>query len=40
VKVQSGKFVPVFGAPGKPWVCFSKDDPNADHPQFLSFATP
>ena len=39
VKVQSGKFVPVFGEPAKPWVCFNKADPSVDHPQFLSFAT-
>ena len=26
VKIQSGKFVPQFGQPGKPFVCLSKDD--------------
>jgi ABC-type branched-subunit amino acid transport system substrate-binding protein len=39
VKVQSGKFVPVFGEPGKPWVCFNETDPNVDNPQFVTFAT-
>jgi branched-chain amino acid transport system substrate-binding protein len=39
VKIQSGKFVPDYGQPNKPWVCFNKDDPTVDHPQFLSFAT-
>ena len=39
VKVQSGKFVPVYGEPAKPWVCFNRNNPNVDHPQFLSFAT-
>jgi branched-chain amino acid transport system substrate-binding protein len=39
VKIQSGKFVPVFDEPGKPWVCFNQNDPNVDHPQHVSFAT-
>ncbi len=38
VKVQAGKFVPVYGEPGKPWVCFNETDPNVDNPQFVSFA--
>jgi hypothetical protein len=38
VKVQAGKFVPVYGEPGKPWVCFNEKDPNVDNPQFVSFA--
>jgi branched-chain amino acid transport system substrate-binding protein len=37
VKVESGKFVPQFGKPGKPWVCFARDDPTVDHPTFKSF---
>ncbi len=39
VKVVSGKFVPVYGEPGKPWVCFNENDPNVDNPQFVTFAT-
>jgi len=39
VKVQAGKFVPVFDQPGKAWVCFNKDDPTVDHPQWVNFAT-
>jgi ABC-type branched-subunit amino acid transport system substrate-binding protein len=38
VKVEGGQFVPVFGEPGKPWVCFDPDDPTVDTPQYLSFA--
>jgi hypothetical protein len=38
VKVQAGKFVPVYGEPGKPWVCFNETDPTVDNPQFVAFA--
>jgi hypothetical protein len=38
VQVQSGKFVPVFGEPGKPWVCFQLSDPTVDNPTYQSFA--
>jgi len=38
VKVQGGKFVPTFGQPGKPWVCFNEKDPNVDNPQFVNLA--
>ena len=38
VKVESGKFVPVFGQPGKPWVCFKRSDPTVDNPTYTSFA--
>jgi hypothetical protein len=37
VKVENGKFVPVFGQPGKPWVCFGRDDPTVDNPTYKSF---
>jgi hypothetical protein len=40
VQVRNGKFVPVYGQPDKPWVCFNRSDPTVDHPQFLSFAQP
>jgi len=39
VKVQNGKFVAVYDQPGKPWVCFDRNDPTVDNPQYLSFAT-
>jgi hypothetical protein len=38
VQVKDGKFVSVFGEPGKPWVCFDADDPGVDNPQYLTFA--
>jgi len=38
VQVQNGKFVPVFGEPGKPWVCFQLSDPTVDSPTYQSFA--
>jgi hypothetical protein len=37
VKVESGKFVPSYGAPGKPWVCFKRDDPTVNNPTRMSF---
>jgi ABC-type branched-subunit amino acid transport system substrate-binding protein len=37
-KVQSGKLVPVYGEPGKPWVCFKASDPTVDNPTYTSFA--
>ncbi len=37
VQVQDGKFVPVFGEPGKPWNCFELSDPTTDHPIYRSF---
>jgi ABC-type branched-subunit amino acid transport system substrate-binding protein len=37
VKVESGKFVPVYGQPGKPWVCFNRTDPTVNNPLHLSF---
>jgi branched-chain amino acid transport system substrate-binding protein len=37
VKDDNGKFVPEFGEPGKPWVCFGKDDPTVNHPTYKSF---
>jgi len=39
VKVESGKFVPVYDEPGKPFVCFNRTDPTVDNPQHLSFAS-
>jgi ABC-type branched-subunit amino acid transport system substrate-binding protein len=38
VKVQGGKFVPVYAEPGKPWVCFKLSDPTVDNPTHVSFA--
>jgi hypothetical protein len=32
LKIEAGKFVPTIGEPGKPFVCFDKDDPNFDAP--------
>ena len=32
LKIEGGKFVPTIGEPGKPFVCFDKDDPNFDAP--------
>jgi ABC-type branched-subunit amino acid transport system substrate-binding protein len=37
VQVENGKFVPRFGEPGKPWVCFKTADPTIDNPTFQSF---
>jgi hypothetical protein len=37
VRVENGKFVPVFGEPGKPWVCIKRTDPTVDHPVRVSF---
>jgi ABC-type branched-subunit amino acid transport system substrate-binding protein len=36
VKIESGKFVPVYGEPGKPWVCFKRTDPEMN-PVRLSY---
>ena len=36
VKIENGKFVPVYGEPGKPWVCFKRTDPKME-PERLSF---
>jgi ABC-type branched-subunit amino acid transport system substrate-binding protein len=38
VQIKSGKFVPVWAQPGKPFVCFNRSDPNVDSPQYLNFA--
>jgi ABC-type branched-subunit amino acid transport system substrate-binding protein len=38
VKIENGKFVPQFGQPGKPWVCFKTNDPTVDNPVNKSFA--
>jgi branched-chain amino acid transport system substrate-binding protein len=32
LKIEGGTFVPTIGEPGKPFVCFDKDDPNFDAP--------
>jgi branched-chain amino acid transport system substrate-binding protein len=32
LQVQGGKLVPVFGQPGKPFVCFDPDNPDFDDP--------
>ena len=37
-KVHGGKFVPIYGEPGKPWVCFKTKDPTVDNPTHQSFA--
>jgi branched-chain amino acid transport system substrate-binding protein len=37
VKVQSGKFVPVYGEPGRPWVCWARNDPTVDHATRVSY---
>jgi len=37
VQVENGKFVPRFGQPGKPWVCFGRDAPTVDNPTYKSF---
>lgn len=37
VQVQNGKFVPKFGEPAKPWVCFQITDPTVDNPTYQSF---
>jgi ABC-type branched-subunit amino acid transport system substrate-binding protein len=37
VQIEDGKFVPRFGQPGKPWVCFGRDDPTVDHPTYQTF---
>jgi ABC-type branched-subunit amino acid transport system substrate-binding protein len=37
VKVENGTFVPVYGKPGKPWVCFNRSDPTVNNPQYVSF---
>ena len=37
-RVEGGKLVPVYGQPGKPWVCFKEDDPTVDNPTYQSFA--
>jgi branched-chain amino acid transport system substrate-binding protein len=34
MKIEAGKFVPLYQEPGKPFVCFNNDDPNLpDQPQ-------
>ena len=38
LKVENGKFVPLYAEPGKPWVCFKLSDPNVDNPVNKSFA--
>jgi branched-chain amino acid transport system substrate-binding protein len=40
VKVENGKFVPVYGEPGKPWVCFKRTDPTVDNPTHVSYVGP
>jgi ABC-type branched-subunit amino acid transport system substrate-binding protein len=37
VKVVNGKFVPSLAEPGKPWVCFDRNDPTVDNPKYTSF---
>jgi ABC-type branched-subunit amino acid transport system substrate-binding protein len=37
VKVENGKFVPVYGEPEKPWVCVKRTDPTVDNPVRMSF---
>jgi len=37
VQIENGKFVPRFGQPGKPWVCFKRDEPTVDNPTYQSF---
>jgi ABC-type branched-subunit amino acid transport system substrate-binding protein len=37
VKVQGGKFVPVYTEPGKPWVCFKSSDPTVNNTTNKSF---
>jgi ABC-type branched-subunit amino acid transport system substrate-binding protein len=37
VKVEGGKFVPAYGEPGKPWVCFKENDPTVNDPTRVSF---
>jgi len=39
VKIENGKFVPVYGEPGKPWVCFKRTDPKID-PTRVSYVSP
>jgi branched-chain amino acid transport system substrate-binding protein len=39
LKVQDGKFVPVYDQPGKPWVCFDRNDPTVDNPQYVNFGS-
>jgi ABC-type branched-subunit amino acid transport system substrate-binding protein len=36
--VQGGKFVPQWGEPGKPWVCFENNAETLGEPQYFSFA--
>jgi ABC-type branched-subunit amino acid transport system substrate-binding protein len=38
VKVQGGKFVPIFDEPGKPWVCLPSKTPGVDEYTNKSFA--
>jgi branched-chain amino acid transport system substrate-binding protein len=37
-KVEDGKFVPQYGEPGKPWVCFETNAPELGDPTYESFA--
>jgi branched-chain amino acid transport system substrate-binding protein len=36
-QVKSGKFVAVWGQPGKPWACFKTDAPTLGEPTFKTF---
>jgi ABC-type branched-subunit amino acid transport system substrate-binding protein len=40
VQVKDGKFVPVFGAPGKPWTCFKDADTNPGSEAVTPLPTP
>jgi len=37
LKVQGGKFVPVYGEPDKPWVCLQTKDPGVENATRKSF---
>jgi len=36
-KVENGKFVPMWGKPDKPWVCFENDAATLGEPTYMSF---
>jgi branched-chain amino acid transport system substrate-binding protein len=36
-QVKDGKFVPIWGQPGKPWVCFKSDAAQLGQPMYESF---
>jgi hypothetical protein len=38
VRVSGGKFLSVWSQPGKPFVCFNRNDATVDHPQYTNFA--